>query len=55
MSYNAREGKKLLNPNETLSKNVSEKWNQVLSPNFKLKWQIKKFSLLWSLSKGVTL
>jgi hypothetical protein len=37
MNYNAREGKELLNPKETLSRNVSEKWNQVLSPNFKLK------------------
>ncbi len=27
MNYNAREGKKLLNPRETLSKNVREKWN----------------------------
>ncbi len=27
MNYNAREGKKLLNPREILSKNVSEKWN----------------------------
>jgi hypothetical protein len=57
MSYNAREGKKLLNPKETLSRNVSEKWNQILSPNFKLKWQDvwakrrgeKEASFLWSL------
>ncbi len=27
MSYNVREGKKLLNPKETLSKNVFKKWN----------------------------
>ncbi len=37
MSYNAREGQKLLHPKEILSRNVFEKWNQVLSPNFKLK------------------
>jgi hypothetical protein len=39
MNYNAREGKKLLNSRETLSKNVSKKWNQIFSPDFKLKWQ----------------
>jgi len=57
MNYNAREGKKLLNSRETLSRNVSEKWNQIFSPNFKLKWQdvgVKKRSkkevgFFWSL------
>jgi hypothetical protein len=40
MSYNAREGQKLLHPKEILSRNVSEKWNQVLSPNSKLKGEM---------------
>jgi hypothetical protein len=39
MNYNVREGKELLNSKETLSRNVFEKWNQIFSPNFKLKWQ----------------
>jgi len=39
MSYNAREGRKLLNPRKPLSRNLSKKWNQVLSPNFELKWR----------------
>jgi hypothetical protein len=40
MSYNAREGQKLLHPKEILSTNVSKKWNQVLSPNSKLKGEM---------------
>jgi hypothetical protein len=47
----------LFNPRETLSRNLSEKWNQVLSPNFKLKWwdvwtkkrSRKEACFLWSL------
>jgi hypothetical protein len=37
MNYNAREGKKLFNSRETPSRNVSKKWNQIFSPDFKLK------------------
>lgn len=38
MNYNAREGKKLFNSRD-LSRNVSKKWSQIFSPDFKLKWQ----------------
>jgi len=40
MNYNAMEGQKLLNLREILSRNVFEKWNQVLSPYFKLKGEM---------------
>jgi len=40
MNYNVREGQKLLHPKEILSRNVSKKWNQVFSPNLKLKGEM---------------
>lgn len=57
MNYNVREGKKLFNSRETPSRNVSKKWNQIFSTDFKLKWQHvwlkrrskKEVGFLWSL------